>query len=151
MHEPLLQSATDATRMLSRKEISSRELTEMLLARIEAVNPALNAVVEFRREAALEKAVAADEARHPGDAEFLPPLQRSRLLWLLAERGVGRRCRGRASRRVSPPGYGTGPETTAFLPRGALRRCLPRTLQARNQRPPRSTPTRQRLYPNRPT
>jgi amidase len=62
MHEPLLQSATDATRMLSRKEISSRELTEMLLARIEEVNPALNAVVEFRREAALEEAVAADEA-----------------------------------------------------------------------------------------
>jgi Asp-tRNA(Asn)/Glu-tRNA(Gln) amidotransferase A subunit family amidase len=30
--------------MLSRKEISSRELTEMLLARIEAVNPALNAL-----------------------------------------------------------------------------------------------------------
>src|SRR5215204_2698578 len=61
MHEPLLQSATDATRMLRRKEISSRELTEMLLARIEAVNPALNAVVEFRREAALEEAVEADE------------------------------------------------------------------------------------------
>jgi amidase len=62
MHEPLLQSATDATRMLSRKEISSRELTEMLLTRIDSVNPALNAVVEFRREAALEEAVAADEA-----------------------------------------------------------------------------------------
>jgi amidase len=62
MHEPLLQSATDTTRILNRKEISSRELTEMLLARIEAVNPALNAVVEFRREAALEEAVEADEA-----------------------------------------------------------------------------------------
>ena len=60
-----MQSATDATRMLSRKEISSRELTEMLLARIEAVNPALNAVVEFRREAALEEAVAADEKSTP--------------------------------------------------------------------------------------
>jgi amidase len=62
MHETLLQSATDAARMLRRKEISSRELTEMLLARIEALNPALNAVVELRREATLQEAVTADEA-----------------------------------------------------------------------------------------
>ena len=62
MHEALLQSATDAARMLSRKEISSRELTEMLLARIEAVNPVLNAVVELWPEAALQEADAADEA-----------------------------------------------------------------------------------------
>jgi amidase len=67
-----LQSATDATRMLSRKEISSRELTEMLLARIEAVNPALNAVVEFRREAALEEAVAADEKSTPMRSAMQP-------------------------------------------------------------------------------
>jgi amidase len=62
MHEALLQSATDAARMLSRKEISSRELTEVLLTRIEAVNPALNAVVELRPEAALQEAANADEA-----------------------------------------------------------------------------------------
>src|SRR5215203_4244765 len=62
MHEALLQSATDAARMLGRKEISSRELTEMLLARIDSVNTALNAVVELRREAALHDAGAADEA-----------------------------------------------------------------------------------------
>ena len=62
MHETLFQSATDAARTLSRKEISSRELTEMLLTRIDAVNPALNAVVESRREAALQEAAAADEA-----------------------------------------------------------------------------------------
>jgi len=48
--------------MLRCKEISSRELTEELLARIEAVNPALNAVVELRREAALQEATTADEA-----------------------------------------------------------------------------------------
>src|SRR6266545_4675332 len=44
MHEPLFQSATDAAQTLRRKERSSRELTEMLLARIEAVNPALHGV-----------------------------------------------------------------------------------------------------------
>jgi amidase len=62
MHQALVQSATDAARMLQRREISSRELTEMVLARIDAVNPALNAVVELRREAAVQQAAAADEA-----------------------------------------------------------------------------------------
>ena len=53
--------------MLSRRKISSRELTEMLLARIETVNPALNAVVELQPEAALQKADAADEAISRGE------------------------------------------------------------------------------------
>jgi amidase len=68
MHEALLQSATHAARMLGRKEISSRELTEMLLARIDSVNPALNAVVALRPEAALQEAAAADEATARSDA-----------------------------------------------------------------------------------
>jgi amidase len=67
MHETLFQSATDAAQMLSHKELSSRELTEMLLTWIDAVNPALNAVVELRREAALHEAAAADEAIARGD------------------------------------------------------------------------------------
>jgi amidase len=68
MHEtPLFRSATDAAQAVRRKELSSRELTELLLARIEAVNPALNAIVELRRETALQEAVAADEATARGD------------------------------------------------------------------------------------
>ncbi len=66
MHEALFQSATDAARTLSRGEASSRELTEMLLARIDLVDPALNAVVELRRGAALREAAAADEATARG-------------------------------------------------------------------------------------
>jgi amidase len=58
----LFRSATDTAQALRRKELSSRELTEMLLARIDSVNPALNAVVELRREAALQEALSADEA-----------------------------------------------------------------------------------------
>jgi amidase len=65
--EELFQSATRAADMVRRKEVSSRELTEMLLARIEAVNPVLNAVVELRPEAALEAAAAADQAIARGD------------------------------------------------------------------------------------
>jgi amidase len=68
-HEtPLFQSATEAAQAIRRKELSSRELIEMLLARIEAVNPVLNAVVELRPEAALREAAAADEAAARGDA-----------------------------------------------------------------------------------
>jgi amidase len=66
MREALFQSATDAAQMLRRREISARELTEMLLTRIDAVNPALNAVVDLRREAALQEAAAADEATARG-------------------------------------------------------------------------------------
>ena len=39
VHETLFQSATDAAQALSRKELSSRELTEMLLSRIESATP----------------------------------------------------------------------------------------------------------------
>jgi amidase len=68
-HETMLfQSATDAAQAVRRKELSSRELTEMLITRIESVNPALNAVVEIRREGALREALAADEATARGDA-----------------------------------------------------------------------------------
>jgi amidase len=48
--------------MLRRRDIASRELTELLLARIDAVNPAVNAVVELDRESALQAADAADAA-----------------------------------------------------------------------------------------
>jgi amidase len=58
----LFRPATEVARMLRRRELSSRELTAMLLERIDAVNPALNAVVELRREAALREAAAADDA-----------------------------------------------------------------------------------------
>jgi amidase len=66
--DTLLQPALDAADMIRRKQISSREMTEMLLAHIDAVNPALNAVVELRPEAALRDAAAADLA--VSDAPF---------------------------------------------------------------------------------
>jgi amidase len=56
----VFQSATDAADMLRRKQVSSRELTDLVLAQIDAVNPSLNAVIELRREAALKEAVMAD-------------------------------------------------------------------------------------------
>lgn len=67
MYETLFQSATDAAQAVRRKDFSSRELTDMLLTHIEAVNPAINAIVELQSEAALQEAVAADEATARGD------------------------------------------------------------------------------------
>jgi amidase len=65
----LFRSATEAAQLVRRKDVSARELTELLLARIEAVNPAINAVVELRAEAALEDAAAVDRT---GDASARP-------------------------------------------------------------------------------
>ena len=66
MNEALFRTAADAAALVRRKDVSARELTELLLARIDAVNPAVNAVVELRREAALQEAAAADEATGRG-------------------------------------------------------------------------------------
>jgi amidase len=73
MSDTLFQSATDAARLVSQKAVSARELTEALLARIDAVNPRINAVVELRGEEALREAAAADRA--VADRARLGPLQ----------------------------------------------------------------------------
>jgi amidase len=62
MTDILFRPAAEVAVMLRRREISSRELTELLLARIDAVNPAVNAVVELDRESALRSADEADAA-----------------------------------------------------------------------------------------
>ncbi len=72
MNEPLFRSATEAARLVTGREVSARELTELLVARIDAVNPAINAVVELRTDEALGEAAAADRALEEG--EQLGPL-----------------------------------------------------------------------------
>src|SRR5262245_7214268 len=59
-------SATELLRTLRAREISSRELLEQYLARIEQANPALNAVVTLDAEGARAAAAAADEATARG-------------------------------------------------------------------------------------
>ncbi|MGF1502056.1 MAG: amidase [Paracoccaceae bacterium] len=60
--EPCDLSARDARRLIGTKKLSPVELMESCLARIDAVNPALNAVVACDREAALSAARAAETA-----------------------------------------------------------------------------------------
>ena len=61
---PALQMAS----MLSRGEISARELLQTHLERIDAVNPVVNALVTLTPERALEQATAADRAHARGES-----------------------------------------------------------------------------------
>jgi len=59
--------AYQAAELIRRGEASSRELTGLALARVDAVNRTVNAMVELRRETALRDAAAADAAIARGD------------------------------------------------------------------------------------
>src|SRR5689334_5693110 len=75
MSELLDASAMTLARMIRTRVVSPREVVERHIARIEAVNPALNAVIAQRFELARAEAIAAEQrvmqARDPND---LPPL-----------------------------------------------------------------------------
>jgi amidase len=70
--ETLLGSAGDAAEAIAAGQISSRELTEAALRRVEAINPQLNAVVEMRGEEALSEAELADRAGADGPFHGVP-------------------------------------------------------------------------------
>jgi amidase len=70
--ETQLRTAGDAAAAIAAGEISSRELTEAVLRRIEAVNPQLNAVVELRADEALSEASLADQAGAAGPLHGVP-------------------------------------------------------------------------------
>ena len=64
--------ATDLARMIQLGQVSAREATESCLARVDAVNPKLNAIVRRMDDEALAAADAADAKRRRG--EILGPL-----------------------------------------------------------------------------
>jgi amidase len=61
----MLATVTTLARRIAAREVSAREVVEAHLARIEAVNPRVNAVVALDAERALAAAAAADGAREP--------------------------------------------------------------------------------------
>lgn len=71
-NSPLDWSATEIARRIARREISAVDVARAFIARIEAVNPRLNAVVIPRFDEALAEAAAADERQARG--ESLGPL-----------------------------------------------------------------------------
>ncbi len=64
--EICLQPATELAARVRAREVSSRELLELYLRRIERLNPGLNAVVTLDAERAREEAARADEALGSG-------------------------------------------------------------------------------------
>ncbi len=68
MRELCYRSATDLASAIRRREVSSRELLEAHLARVEKRNPALNAVVTLDAERARRRAAQADAALARGES-----------------------------------------------------------------------------------
>ena len=58
--------AADLATRIARKEVSAREAAESAIRRMEAANPALNAVVVPTAEEAMEAAAALDERQAKG-------------------------------------------------------------------------------------
>ena len=67
MKELIYTSATKLAEIIREKQVSSEEVVSAHIQRIEAVNPKINAIVQFRPEQALKEARAADEALARGD------------------------------------------------------------------------------------
>lgn len=67
MVELIYKPATMLANMIRRKEVSSVEVVEAYLQRIEVVNPKLNAVVQLSVETARTQAQQADAALARGD------------------------------------------------------------------------------------
>ncbi|MCA0962460.1 amidase [Salipiger bermudensis] len=66
-------AATDLSAGLRDRQISARELMKAVLDRIDATNPAINAIVTLRpRDALLAEAEAMDASPHPGPLAGLP-------------------------------------------------------------------------------
>jgi amidase len=64
----IYSTAREMAAAVAAREISARELLELHLARVEQVNPAINAVVSMDPDRSLAEATAADEATARGDA-----------------------------------------------------------------------------------
>lgn len=74
MHELLDASAVTLARWIRERRVSPREVVEAHIARITAVNPALNAVIAQRFELARAEAAAAEVRVMTSAPESLPPL-----------------------------------------------------------------------------
>jgi hypothetical protein len=60
-------SATELLQLMNRRELTSRQLLELYLDRVERFNGDVNAVVYFEIDAALDRADRADKARAAGE------------------------------------------------------------------------------------
>ena len=73
MIDLLNSSAINLASLVKTRKISSSELVEAFIQRVQAVNPRLNAVVATRYQAARKEAAEADKATEKTDPDKLPP------------------------------------------------------------------------------
>ena len=69
MNDLIYASAKTIARAIQTKEVSSQEIVESCLQRIEQVNPELNAVVQIDEESALKEAKEADDSMAKGQIQ----------------------------------------------------------------------------------
>ena len=62
MNELILKSASELATLISKKDVSSREVVEAHLNRIQEVNPEINAITIVLEDSAMSMAEAADKA-----------------------------------------------------------------------------------------
>ncbi len=67
MNDILISSGTRHAQLIRDGEISATELVRLHLARIDEINPSINAVVEVLRESALRQAATVDKRRTAGE------------------------------------------------------------------------------------
>ena len=60
-------SATELAHLIRSREVSAREAAQSALGRLEAVNPKINAIVEYRPDEVLRQAGRIDEALARGE------------------------------------------------------------------------------------
>lgn len=96
-------AAHQLSAMLNRQEISARELTESVIARIEAVEPKVRAYLTATHELARQQAAEVDERRARGD--FLSPLAGIPLALkdILCTRGIRTTCASKILHNFVPP------------------------------------------------
>lgn len=96
------RTVTELSAALSRGELSSVELTQAFIARINRQNPALNAFITICEESALAQAAEADRARSNGDDRPLlgiPVAHKD----IFCTRGIRTTCGSRMLRDFLPP------------------------------------------------
>lgn len=92
----------EASDLLKKKEISSTELTSDILARIESVDPAIDAYITITKEQALSKAKAADNDISKGDIGVLTGIPLG-IKDLICTRGVRTTCASKILDNFIPP------------------------------------------------
>lgn len=95
-------SLTQAVELLAKGEVSSLEMTQALLKRIEDTEPRVNAYLTVTRELALAQARAADQARAQGQAGPLGGVP-SGLKDVLCTAGVRTTCGSKILKDFVPP------------------------------------------------